>query len=233
MDTLIPDPALNLNSDPALAFRSAMFDAGIVSDEIPIADGELHRFKVSGDKNDSRNGWYVLFGDNNPKGNFGSWKLGINETWSFKNFSNYTPQEKDEYARQMATAKEKRKKVQAIAHKEARGEAERLWSDAKPETGNYKYLKDKGVEAHRIRSDGNKLLIPLRDSAGVLHSIQFIDLNGGKLFLSGGAIRGHYFGIGKPNGKIIIAEGRFLYRSVSPLQMTLRDPSRCCQNFIS
>lgn len=203
----MPNAALNINSDPAIAFQSAMADAGIVINEIPIADGELHRFKVADDKNGSLNGWYVLFGDNNAKGCFGSWKLGINETWSLKNFSTYTQQEKAEYAKQMARAKEERKKAQAVVHKEARSEAEKLWSDAKPETGNHKYLREKGVEAYRIRSNGYKLLIPLRDSAGVLHSLQFIDLNGKKLFLSGGAIQGHYFGIGKPNGQIIIAEG--------------------------
>jgi len=201
------DPGLNLNRDPALAFQSAMYDAGIVSDEIPIADGELHRFKVSDDKNGSRNGWYVLFGDDNPKGCFGSWKLGINETWSLKNPKEFTPLEKAEFARQMAQAREERKKAQAATHKEARAEAERLWSDAKPEIGNHRYLQDKGVQAHRIRSDGYKLLIPLRDAGGTLHSLQFIDSTGKKLFLSGGAIHGHYFGIGKPNGKIAIAEG--------------------------
>jgi len=201
------NPALNLNVDTASAFQSAMFDAGIVIDELPIADGELHRFKVSDDKNGSRNGWYVLFGDRNPKGCFGSWKLGINETWSLKNYSTYTPQEKAEYAKQMAQARDERKKAQAITHKEARSEADKLWSDAKPETGSHKYLEDKGVQAYRIRSSGANLLIPLRDSGGILHSIQTIDESGKKLFLSGGAIQGHYFSIGKPNRKIIIAEG--------------------------
>ena len=74
-------PALNLSTNPSLEFQSAMADAGIFSDEVPIADGQLHRFKADGDKIGSKNGWYILFNDGNPAGSFGSWKLDIKETW--------------------------------------------------------------------------------------------------------------------------------------------------------
>jgi len=199
--------ALNINTDPVSEFQSAMAGAGILSDEIPIADGQLHRFKAVGDKNGSKNGWYILFNDGNPAGKFGSWKYGINETWSSRDYKDFTPQQRAEYAKQMAKAKMEREKAQAATHKEARASANRLWSEASPETGKHKYLQDKGVQAFRIRSNGANLLIPLRDSGGILHSIQTIDERGKKLFLSGGAIQGHYFGIGKPNGKVIIVEG--------------------------
>ena len=199
--------ALNYNSDPVSEFHQAMADAGIFSNEAPIADGQLHRFKADGDKIGSKNGWYILFNDGNPAGSFGSWKYGVSETWSLKNYKDFTPQQKAEYAKQMAQAKTEREKAQAVAHKEARAAANRLWSEASSETGNHKYLQDKGVQAYKIRSNGADLLIPLRDSGGTLHSIQTIDEQGKKLFLSGSAIRGHYFGIGKPNGKMVIAEG--------------------------
>jgi len=196
-----------LQSDIPTKFRQAMFDAGIATEDTPIADSQLHRFKVGGDKNGSKNGWYVLFSDNNPKGCFGSWKLGTNDIWSLKNFREYTQQEKAEWAKQQAEAKKERDKAQALTHKEARAEANNLWSNAKPEIGNHKYLRDKGVQAYNIRSDGFKLLIPLRDTKGALHSLQTIDPTGKKLFLSGGAIKGNYFGIGKPKDKLIITEG--------------------------
>jgi len=80
-------------SDISRQFQDAMRNSGVVIESEPIADGGLHRFKVEGDKNGSNNGWYVLYGDNNPKGCFGSWKLGINETWSLKQFTEYTPHE--------------------------------------------------------------------------------------------------------------------------------------------
>lgn len=198
--------AIGLSNAPE-QFRQAMIEAGIGIDELPIDDGQLHRFKVEGDKNGSNNGWYVLFGDNNPKGCFGSWKSGINGTWSLNDYKEYTQQEKAEYAKQMAQAKKERDKAQAIVHKEARTESEKLWSNAKPETGGHKYLVDKGVMAYRIRSDGFKLLISLRDTSGILHSLQTIDGTGKKLFLPGGAIKGNYFSIGKPKNILVIVEG--------------------------
>ncbi len=199
--------ALNLSTDIVSEFHSAMTAAGILTDEIPIADGLRHRIRTNSDKNGKTSAGYVLYPDNNPAGGFWSFKLGTYETWSLKNYKEFTPQEKAEYAKQMAQAREERKKAQTVVHKEARGEAERLWSDAKPETGTHKYLKDKRVQAYRIRSNGTDLLIPLRDAGGILHSIQTIDTQGKKLFLSGGAIKSNYFSIGKPNGKIVIAEG--------------------------
>jgi len=68
-------------------------------------------------------------------------------------------------------------------------------------------LQDKKVEGLKIKSDGNRLLIPLRDTQGTIHSLQFIDPIGNKLFLPDGAIKGHYFGIGKPNGTLVVCEG--------------------------
>ncbi len=199
--------ALNYNSDPVLAFQSAMADAGIVISDTPIPDSQLHRFKVEGDKNGSKNGWYILFNDGNTAGRFGSWKQGVDETWSLNNLSTYTQQEKAEYVKQMARAKQEREKAQALTHKEARAAANRIWGEATPATEDHVYLKNKGVKAYKIKSNGSGLLIPLRDSGGILHSIQTIDEHGKKLFLSGGAITGNYFIIGKPNGKMVICEG--------------------------
>ena len=46
--------------DISTQFKQAMFDAGIVTDEIPIADGKLHRLKIDGDKNGSTSGMYYI-----------------------------------------------------------------------------------------------------------------------------------------------------------------------------
>jgi hypothetical protein len=45
------------------------------------------------------------------------------------------------------------------------------------------------------------------DAAGVLHSLQFIDPNGGKRFLAGGRVSGCFHAIGKPKCALCIAEG--------------------------
>lgn len=196
-----------MNSDIELKFQQAMCDAGIVINEIPVADGKLRRFHVEGDKHNSLNGWCVLYGDTNPKGCFGSWKTGVSDMWSLNDYREYTPQEKSEYARQMAEAKRERNKAQALARKKARKIAVKLWSEAKPANRDHRYLKNKGIEPHFARTDGYKLLISLRCTSGILHSIQYIYPNGEKRFLQGSAKTGHFFGVGLPKEKIIIAEG--------------------------
>ena len=65
----------------------------------------------------------------------------------------------------------------------------------------------KGVQPHGIRQDRDLLLIPMRDASGALHSLQTIGTDGSKRFLSGGRVTGCYFGIGKPDGTLCIAEG--------------------------
>ena len=146
--------------------------------EVPIADSALHRFKVKGDKNGSNNGWYVLYGDDNPKGCFGSWKLGTNETWSLKKFTEYTSQERVEWKQQQAKAQQERQEAKEFEHKEARNEAKRLWNNAQPETGEHKYLRDKGVKPYSIKTNGQQLVVPLRDTSGVIHSLRYINPNG-------------------------------------------------------
>jgi putative DNA primase/helicase len=47
----------------------------------------------------------------------------------------------------------------------------------------------------------------MRDTAGTVHSLQTIAPDGNKMFMSGGRIKGCYFGIGKPKGALIVCEG--------------------------
>lgn len=67
------------------------------------------------------------------------------------------------------------------------------------------YLTRKGVQAHGIRQDGKVLLVPLRCTSGLLHSLQTINADGEKRFR--GRMRGCYHGMGRPHGVLVIAEG--------------------------
>ena len=49
--------------------------------------------------------------------------------------------------------------------------------------------------------------MPLRDGEGRIHSLQFIDADGNKRFLSGGRIAGCYYPIGIPVDTLCICEG--------------------------
>lgn len=89
---------------------------------------------------------------------------------------------------------------------------------------SHDYLIRKGIAAHGAKvinadtakkitpylSDelaGELLVIPMRDTAGVIHSLQFITTNGTKRPVTGGRKQGCYFSIGKPDEILCIAEG--------------------------
>lgn len=64
--------------DCVTQFRDAMQAHYGVLDWLPIADGNIQRVQVPGDKPGTQNGWYLLFPDGIASGCFGSWRgLGI------------------------------------------------------------------------------------------------------------------------------------------------------------
>lgn len=169
-------------------------------------DGKLTRYRVQGDKAGSRNGWAVLHSHPILCGAFGSWKTGESHTWHGERKAQ-TPAERAELQRQMqamrAARDVERDKVQA----EARARAAKLWDRARPATNAHPYLQRKGVGAYGFRQLRELLLIPARDVAGELHTLQFIGADGAKRFLSGGRIAGCYCPIGRPLDSMLICEG--------------------------
>ncbi len=94
----------------------------------------------------------------------------------------------------------------AQVQQQAREAAALAWKVATPATG-HDYLTRKGIEAHGVRCSGHHLLIPMRDTSGMLHSLQSIAPDGVKRFQPGGRVKGCYHAIGKPDGLLIVCEG--------------------------
>lgn len=167
-------------------------------------NGKIHRYRVTGDKPGSVNGWAVLHGE---FGAFGSWKTTESHTWSAARSAPPTHAERAETERRMAVVRlahtQEREAVQAAA----RVKAQRLWGRAKPANNAHPYLVRKSVNAYGLRQLRDMLLIPARDLEGTLHTLQFITLDGSKRFLTGGRIAGCYFAIGRPIESILICEG--------------------------
>ena len=193
-------------------FRAAMSAAGLRTDDQIIDDGVLHRFQVDGDKPRTKNGWYTLHSDGIPAGAFGSWKHDISGTWSAKSENEFTPDERKAHAKRMDEARREREAEQARVRAEAQAKAQRIWAECEPANDNHPYLQRKGVRALGIkqshdRSGNLNLVVPIKDMAGTIHSLQFIQPDGQKRFLTGGAIAGHFAGIGKLGKVMHIAEG--------------------------
>ncbi|MBL8449720.1 MAG: DUF3987 domain-containing protein [Dechloromonas sp.] len=193
-------------SDALQQFRDALVGRGIIPPANLLADGGIHRCdsEGSGGKGDAA---YLLHLDGIPAGGFENWRDGVGwQNWRADVGRPLTPAEetahqvKIEAARLVREAEEDKRKV------EARERASRLWADADTCTG-HAYLTRKGIAANGARMYRERLVLPIRDAEGVLHSLQFIGVDGGKRYLAGGRIRGSYFGIGKPDGVLCIAEG--------------------------
>ncbi len=188
----------------------AMRDAGLgpckALDLVP--DGKLRRYRVEGDKAGSINGWFVLHSAPILAGAFGSWKTGETHSWrEAGSHSAMTPQEHEAMRQHMQGMQAARTAEQELVRAEARAKAEKLWRTAKPATNDHPYLQKKRIGAIGIRRLRDALLIPLRTADGTLHSLQCIDGDGNKRFLTGGRTAGCYLSMGRPTDSILIAEG--------------------------
>jgi putative DNA primase/helicase len=196
------------HTDAVGPFRAAMAAEGISTSEPIIPDGRLHRIHVAGDRLGTRNGWYVLHTDYTPAGAFGSWRLGVTETWRAKEDPESASVEVRAVVQaRISAAEERRRQEEADLHERTRLKAERIWARAKPAPADHSYLIDKRIKPHELRASCGRLLVPLRDGDGVLRSLEFIGADGSKRFLAGGRVRGCFCLMGSPDGKLFIAEG--------------------------
>lgn len=175
--------------------------------------GKVTRYRVEGDKPGTTNGWVSLHDDEHPAfANFGTWKRpGETHYWCERRDNRPpTAAEKAELQRRMAAAKAARDAEEARAHAQASAKAQRLWGRARVADGDHPYLAAKGfIPPYGLRQLGSTLLVPARDTAGVLHTLQFIGPDGSKKYLKGGRIKACYCAIGQLKDKnvLLLAEG--------------------------
>jgi putative DNA primase/helicase len=194
--------------DARQGLELAMAAAGLApTKRLTPVDGALVRYRVEDDKPGSANGWVVFHEGPTPWAAFGSWRTGQSLTWRASTGHPETAADKAMRLQQLAHAQRLRAAELAQVQMSARTRAERLWRLARPATNAHPYLKAKGVPAYGIRLLGSRLLVPLRDVNGALHSLQFISPAGEKRFLTGGLTKACYFGIGKPERELLLGEG--------------------------
>ncbi|MDT7953483.1 MAG: toprim domain-containing protein, partial [Acetobacteraceae bacterium] len=98
---------------------------------------------------------------------------------------------------------------------EAAVRATRIWESARPAPDDHPYLVAKQAAPLALRMDaGRRLVVPLQDIDGRIHSVEFIAPDGAKRFLAGGAKKGHFAVVGaepgplpEPRGPLLICEG--------------------------
>jgi phage/plasmid primase-like uncharacterized protein len=187
-------------------FRLAIREAGLKPPDDIEPDGQLRHFSTNGSATD-KGGWCVLFDGDVPAGAFGDFRSGVDEKWRGAIGRRLTSQEKAEQKRRFQEARRRRDAKEAERRKAARGEAQAIWKSAKSAPEDHPYLKRKGVKSFGVKvQDDGALVIPVSEN-GELHSLQFIEPDGFKHFLTDGLTKGCYFPIGKPDGQLYVAEG--------------------------
>lgn len=189
-------------------FIAAICAAGLEPHgELSLVDGTLQRYRVRGDKAGSRNGWAIFHSGPVAAGAFGSWRTGEEHRWRGQSPIRETAKVRSERRQRIEETHRQRAAELVRVQAAARERAERLVRAARPATDAHPYLAAKSVHAYGILQLRDMLLIPARDTAGVLHTAQFIGPDGAKRFLTGGRIEGCYFAIGRPADCIYLAEG--------------------------
>ena len=179
-------------------FHQAMTAAGLEAPGVILDDGALRRFGKG------KACWYVLHGDGIPAGAFGDWRAGLTCTWCAKSEIAMTAAELAAHRQRVKAMRAQRDADEAARQQDEAAKAAARWQAAGPAAG-HPYLARKGVAAHGIRQDGDTLLVPLRDAAGILHSLQTITPEGDKRFK--GRMKGCFHAIGQPKGRIVVCEG--------------------------
>lgn len=187
-------------------FRHAIAAAGLPAPDDIQGDGEIHRFSTNGRRGDD-SGWYSLHTDSIPAGSFGCWRTGLQSTWCAKSDNAMTPAERDTLRMQQQRSKTQRENEQIQRQQSTATDAGQRLAAANTCT-QHSYLATKGIQAHGVKVDtAGALIVPMRDTAGKLHSLQTIQPDGDKRFLYGGRVNGCYHAIGKPAGLLIVCEG--------------------------
>lgn len=189
--------------NPLESFRAAMRRAGLDYAGMIPADGQLHRFKADGDRN--KNSWFVLHAGPPMAGAFGCWRRNFKETWCEKSPKDYTNAEWREIQARWKQVDE----AERNRRDRAQVTADWIFNRGTATTANHPYLVKKAVRPHgELRVYRGALALALRDTTGQLHSLQFIDADGTKRFLSGGRVAGCFFTLAdEPDGPLAICEG--------------------------
>jgi putative DNA primase/helicase len=210
-----------MNGDNEQSALTTLRDAGLVVDSIAW-DGSLHRCGTQ-NKPGGMDGCYIAHADSPITLWWKNWQTGRTGAWSPKEEKTLTPAERAVLKARIEADRQARGEEQAHRHAAAAEKAEKLYAAA-VECVGHPYLERKGVRpvpVLKVLADGQSehsrgivygpgsLVVPLRNEAGQVVSLQFINDDGKKAFLSGGRKRGCYFPIGGKSADkpLLICEG--------------------------
>ncbi|HGM5420527.1 TPA: LPD7 domain-containing protein [Serratia liquefaciens] len=203
------------NLTPVEEFAQILSEAGFVLPDngLPEMDGKRHRVATEGDKSGSKSGVYQGFMDGRPAGWYQNHRASEGKVnWTSTGAYQYDPAEA---IRQRALTAQKRWDREIKSQNDYARIAKTLdgqWSKMPPAPDTHAYLARKGVPAvDGVRLDKyDNLVIPLRNAAGDLRTLQYIKPDGTKNLKKDAEKTGNYFVVGgelSPQRPILYAEG--------------------------
>ncbi len=190
--------------------KAKALEIGVVLDS-PSDDGVLRRCGTI-DKPRSKNGVAVIYGDEPRSGWFKNWSTGEEAILTVKSTKTFTPAERKTYTQRMTEQKAQREVDTEKRHAEAGRKAQYIWDNAVPAEETHLYLQKKGIPPLGTRLGRNNcLVVPVLGEKGATQSLQFIEEDGSKRFLTGGRTKGGFFSIpakhGRTDDTLCIGEG--------------------------
>lgn len=197
-------PTNDTHVNPEQGFLDALTEFGLRVDHLEYAT--IVRVATDEDTRGKKSGWYIYHPDGIAGGIYGDWRRGETREWWSRNSSEVSPVER----MQMQMKRDASMRARDAEYERAANNAAEILASTPPASDDHPYLVTKNVKAHGdIRVSDGKLLIPARNAAGDLTTIQTIDAAGGKLFYKGARVRGSWFTIPSSggNGNVYVTEG--------------------------
>lgn len=203
------------NLTPVEEFAQVLREAGFVLPDngLPEMDGKRHRVAAEGDKAGSKSGVYQGFMDGRPAGWYQNHRASEGKVnWTSTGAYQYDPAES---IKQRALAAQKRWDREIKSQNDYARIAKTLagqWSKMPAAPDSHAYLSRKSVPAASgVKLDKyDNLVIPLRNTAGELRTLQYIKPDGTKNLKKDAEKTGNFFVVGgelSPQLPILYAEG--------------------------
>ena len=181
--------------------------------EIPrdLKVGDITRFRVNGSKKKNGFAFFTLNPDGTAGGTIGDWADRSRDIkWhSGKNGSSFNGYDWKEHEAMFEKAREEERRIRAEMQETVAVDLRAEYDKGISAFPSFPYLQAKRIRPHGIKQRRNALLIPMKDRAGQLTSIQRILADGKKLFAKGGRVEGCRYNIGdlQPEGAVYVGEG--------------------------
>ena len=172
-------------------------------------DGQLHRFRVKGDKYSQKSGAYCVHTDGWPAGWCQNWRGGESVLWSFttdneEKYRDYFSS--PEFLKALELSKQHQAQLKAEREEKQRDaitEALEIYTSlpSADKAEQHPYLLKKQIYSYglKIDRDNERLAVPIQDIDGKIVNIQWINADGSKWFLPFAPVSCNFFSIALDN----------------------------------